>query len=61
MTSYFVELNDIITETAAKAIFSKIHRGEYIETHAYPDDVAAEADPADDNTFIDTTTNDFDV
>lgn len=44
-----------------KIIFTAVRRGEYIETHAYPDEIAAEADPTDDNSFIDTNLCDFDV
>lgn len=65
MSSYFVELDknlgNIIENDEKNCIFTTIRRGGYIETHAYPDAVAAEANRDDDDTYIDDSTNNFDV
>lgn len=63
MRSYYCEFADIKNNLENREGIGKttVRRGEYIETHAYPDEIAAEADPIDDNTFIDTDLCDFDV
>lgn len=48
-------------ESIGEEVSSRVYRGEYIERHAYPDAVGAEADPADDDSCIDADINDFDV
>lgn len=47
-------------ENVSKDISAVVRRDGYIEIHAYPDEIAAEADPKDDP-LVDANTNDFDV
>lgn len=59
MNIYFTELTN--KEDARTEVFTAVRRCEYIQSHAYPDEVFAEADPDDNNSSIDSITNEFDV
>lgn len=61
MSNYFIELTKNLNNDERNGIFAATKRGKYIETHAYPDAIGAEANLEDDNTFIDDTTNNFDM
>lgn len=74
MSKFYCELNDT-TETQEGTLFihleknssnresvkPTVRRGQYIEMHAYPDEIGAEADVFGDNSVIIPDINDIDV